>query len=585
MNEAAAGKLEQLLVIQWDEYYREMNWRRKRRRDPEIAPDEIFLDVSNAPAFDRARFEGRLEKPLSQGTFLVLAGVLTLLISILVVRSWNLGVTHGAVFAAQSANNSLEAVTLFAPRGVITDRHGVVLAENVARPDGSMGRAYPIVSLSKIVGYVSYPKKDAKGIYYDTSMTGITGLEAEYDSLLAGKNGQLITEKDVFGRVRSEGMVVPASEGEILRLSIDANLQKLFARAIADTASSRRFIAGAGVIMDIQTGAVHAIVSYPSFDSNVMVSGGPSETIAGYNTSLGRPFLDHAVQGVYAPGSIVKPLVASGALTDGIITPRTLIDDPGFLTLPNPYNPDKTFVFKGWKPLGIVDVKKAIAWSSDIFFYTVGGGFGSQKGLGIDRLAYWYEQFGLGSPTGINVSGEASGLIPTPAWKKKVFNEPWYLGDTYFTAIGQYSVQVTPLQMARAIAAVANGGKLFTPTLLLGQTPSSIAVPVDASALAIVREGMRETVTTALAGAINVPYVSVAAKTGTAQTGARNQYDNSWVVGFFPYDDPQYAFAVVLERGPPGTGGQAVNAMRQLFDSLYLENSPYVGGTATSTAE
>ena len=561
-----------------------MMWRRKRRQDPEIAPDEIFLDASNAPAFDRARFEGRLEKPLSQKTFISLFGILALLILVLIVRTWDLEVTNGAAFAAESAHNSLEAATLFAPRGIITDVHGIVLAENVEKEDGSVARDYPIPSFSTIIGYVSYPKKDTKGIYYDTNETGVTGLEGQYDALLAGENGQLLTETDAVGTIRSEGTVVPAKEGENLQLSIDANVQKLFMRALTDVASSQHFIAGAGVILDVHTGAVRAIVSYPSFDANVMASGEPPGTIAGYNTDPGHPFLDHAVQGVYAPGSIVKPFVASGALTDGLITPNTVIDDPGFLSIPDPYHPGKEFIYKGWRALGPVDVEKAIAWSSDIFFYTVGGGFGSQKGLGIDRLDYWYQQFGFGSPTGIDLSGEAAGLVPTPAWKQATFNEPWYLGDTYLTAIGQYSMQVTPIQIACATAAVANGGKLFTPTLLAGETPVYTKIPVDTAMLAVVRAGMREGVTSALASAIDLPYLAVAAKTGTAQTGAHNQYDNSWVEGFFPYGNPQYAFAVVLERGPSGAGEQSVNVMRELFDALYAENSPYVGGTATSTA-
>ena len=560
-----------------------MKWARRRIQDPEIAPDEIFLDASNTPAFDRARFEGRLEKPLSRSTFLWIAATLMLVFGILFARAWNLQVTNGATFAAESAHNSLEVTTLFAPRGIITDMNGVVLAENVERSDGSIGRNYPYASLSHVIGYVSYPKKDSRGVYYDTTMTGVAGLEAEYDSLLAGTNGQLLTETDVAGRVRSEGMIVPAKEGKALQLTIDATLQRFFARAVADTANRTGFIAGAGVIMDVQTGAVLSIVSHPSYDSNVMSSGGPAAVIARYNTDPGHPFLDHAIQGVYTPGSIVKPFVAAGALTDGLITQATVIDDPGFISIPDPYRPGKNFVYRGWKALGPVDVKKAIAWSSDVFFYTVGGGFGSQKGLGIDRLEYWYQQFGLGALTGIGLSGEASGLIPTPEWKQVVFNEPWYLGDTYFTAIGQYSVQVTPMQMVRATAAVANGGKLFTPTLLVGQTPSFVTVPVNLDMLAVVRAGMRQSVTQALASALNVPFVTVAAKTGTAETGVRNQYDNSWVEGFFPYDHPRYAFAVVLERGPAGAGEQSVNVMRQLFDSLYAAGSPYVGGTATTT--
>lgn len=557
-----------------------MLWRRKKRKDSEIAPDEIFLDASNTPAFDRARFEGRLEKPLSNGTFFYLTFVLALLFLILGARTWNLQVTNGEAFASESKNNSLEARTLFALRGVITDVNGIVLAENVTAniDDGGevVRRNYPVPSLGQIIGYVSYPKKDSKGIYYDTTEKGIAGLEAEYDELLAGENGQLLTEMDALGKIRSEGMLVRAEDGRSLRLSIDANLEKLLARAISDIAKRHGFIAGAGIIMSVDTGAVRAIVSYPSYDPNVMSNGSSPEIMTSYASNPGRPFLDHAVRGVYAPGSIVKPFIASGALTDGIITPSTIIDDPGFISLPDPYHPGKSFIYKGWKALGPMDVRDALAWSSDIFFYTVGGGFKNQKGLGIDRLNYWYQQFGLGSQTGIDLPGEATGLLPTPEWKKRVFNEPWYLGDTYFTAIGQYSMQVTPIQMVKAVATIANGGKLFTPTLLADKEPMYSTVPVSDSSLAVVREGMRRTVTSALASALNVPYVSVAAKTGTAQTGTRNQYDNSWVIGFFPYENPQYAFAVVLERGPEGSGSQAVNVMRELFDSLYLESSPYI---------
>lgn len=564
-----------------------MRWRYTRHVDPEISPDEIFLDVSEGADFDRTRFEGRLEKPLSPRTFVSLISVVCLLITVLIIRAGNLQILQGAAFATESAHNSLESAVLFAPRGVITDRNGVVLAENAQRaesgqsdPAGArMVRRYPLPVLGQIIGYVSSPKKDSSGRYYDTNQTGLAGLEATYDTLLTGKNGQILTERDALGKVRSEGVIVAAKEGQTLQLSIDANMEKNLAAAIADIARSEGFIAGAGVVMDVHTGEVLAIVSYPSYDPNVMANGGPAETIAGYNTSPGHPFIDHAVQGVYIPGSVVKPFVAAGALTDGLITPSTLINDPGSITLPDPYNPGKTYFYKGWKALGIVDVERAIAWSSDVFFYTIGGGFGSQKGLGIDRLGYWYRQFGMGTTTGIDLPGEASGLVPTPAWKQATFKEPWYTGDTYFTAIGQYAMLVTPIQMARATAVVANDGRLLTPTVRLGQKPVYTTVPVSSSALAVARAGMRHAVTSALAGALNVPYVTVAAKTGTAQTGTRNQYDNSWVEGFFPYEKPEYSFAVVLERGPEGAGEQSVNVMRRFFDLLYYDHSPYVGGS------
>jgi len=559
-----------------------MKWWRQRRHDPEIAPDEIFLDASNAPAFDRARFEGRIETPLSRSTFISLGVALAILMLVLISRAWNLEIMNGPAFAAESAHNSLASTIIFARRGVITDRNGAILADNAAQSDGSVERDYPVPSLGQIIGYVSYPKKDANGVYYDTRETGVAGLEAEYDGLLAGKNGELLTETDALGNVRSEGTVVPPEDGQTLRLSIDADLEKKFAAALASVAQEQHFIAGGGVIMDVHSGEVRAIVSYPTYDPNVMASGGPSNVIASYGSDSGHPFLDHAVQGVYAPGSIVKPFIAAGALTDGLITPSTVIDDTGKLEVPDPYHPGQVFTYTGWKALGPIDVRQAIAWSSDIFFYTVGGGFGSQKGLGIDRLDYWYRAFGFGSPTGIDLPGEASGLVPSPAWKESTQGQPWYLGDTYFTAIGQYSMQVTPIQMARATAAIANGGRLYAPTLLADQAPSYTTVPVDPAMLDVVRQGMHLGVTTALAQAVNLPYVSVAAKTGTAQVGANNQYDNAWVEGFFPYDHPEYAFSVVLERGPSGAGEQAVRVMQRLFEALHAENSPYADGTGVA---
>lgn len=558
-------------------------WMRKKYQDPEIAPDEIFLDASNAPAFDRMRLEGRIEKPLPPSSYIFLSAVLVLIFSILGFRAANLQLVQGAELAERSAQNSLAVETLFAPRGVIEDRHGTLLVENIQREDGSLGRKYLYPEMGQIIGYVSYPKKDSSGNYYDTEMTGVAGLEAKYNELLSGKNGEVLTETDALGRVRSEGTIVRAEPGKTLRLSIDATLERHFAHAVSTVVESAGFIAGAGVIMDIHTGAIRAVVSYPSYDPNVMSNGGPADLIARYNKDAGHPFLDHAVQGAYTPGSIVKPFIVAGALTEGIITPSTVVNDTGVLSVPDPYNPGKKYLYRGWRALGPVDARKAIAWSSDAYFYTVGGGFGDQKGLGIDRLNYWYRAFGLGEPTGVDLPGEVTGLLPNPEWKKNVLNEPWYLGDTYFTSIGQYSMQVTPIQVVRATAALANGGKLMTPTMIEGATPSFTTVPVSEEVLKVAREGMRMSVTQALASAINFPYLTAAAKTGTAEVGARNQYDNSWVEGFFPYENPQYAFAVVLERGPAGTGEKAVHVVRNLFESLHKDGSLQALLSATST--
>ncbi|MBU6321118.1 MAG: hypothetical protein KGI78_03530 [Patescibacteria group bacterium] len=547
----------------------------RKRRDAEIAPEEIFIDTQSS--FDRGRFEGRLERPLSRRTYVALFLALIAGLSILALRAADLEIVQGAALAAESAHNSLAQTAVFAPRGIITDYQGVVLAGNTETADGTLRRDFPYPELGSVLGYVSYPKKDASGNYYDTAEKGVAGLEAAFDQMLRGENGSVLVETDAAGAVRSEGSIVPAVPGATLALSLDASLERALASAVAATARRVGFVAGAGVILDVHTGAVRAIVSYPSYDPSVMSDGGPGAAIASYESDPGHPFLDHAIGGVYTPGSIVKPFIAAGALTDGVITPATVINDNARLTVPDPYHPGQEFVYTGWKALGPVDVRQAIAWSSDVFFYTVGGGYQGIKGLGIDRLDYWYKAFGLGAPSGLGLAGEASGLIPSPAWKQKALGEPWYLGDTYHTAIGQYSMQVTPIQMARATAAIANGGTLVTPTLLAGAKPVSTKVPVDPAALAVVREGMRAGVTSALAKALDLPTLAVAAKTGTAQVGASNQYDNSWVEGFYPYDNPQYAFAVVLERGPSGAGEEAVNAMRAFFDALQ-------SGLATTTA-
>lgn len=559
-----------------------MRWRRRRRTPLEVAPEDIFLDASNTGDFDQARFEGRLEKPLSERTYHAIGITLAAILCVLGARAGYLQLVEGSAYALRSARNSLEATEVFAPRGVITDRNGVPLVQNTHAINGSLTREYLLPSMGQIIGYVSHPKRDSKGNFYDVEQRGVAGLELQYNDLLQGVNGQVLVERDALGAVHSSGTIVPAIEGTKLELSVDLALQKHLAHAIQSVAEDKGFIAGSGAVLDAHTGEVLALVSYPSYDPNVMSKGGPAETIAAYNTSPGHPFLDHAVQGVYAPGSIVKPFIAAGALTDGIVTRDTVINDPGSISRDDPYNPGKKYVFRGWKALGPMTVESAIAWSSDIYYYTISGGHGDFKGMGIDRLAEWYRLFGFGTPTGIDLPEEAAGRIPTPEWKERVIGEPWYLADTYFTSIGQYATQVTPIQAVRATASLINGGRIIEPTLRKrppGTPPEIVStVPVSPETLAIVRSGMRMTVTSALAQQLNVPYVSVAGKTGTAETGNRNQYDNSWIIGFFPYEEPKYAFVVVLERGPAGSGSQAVNAMRKFLDLLHADDSVYVGG-------
>jgi penicillin-binding protein 2 len=320
----------------------------------------------------------------------------------------------------------------------------------------------------------------------------------------------------------------------------------------------------------VNTGELVALTSYPEYDPNVLSSGGPSSVIAGYSTDPRQAYLDRPVSGLYTPGSIVKPEEASGALTDHVITPETVITSNGFISLPNPYDPAHPSIFNDWKALGPLTVRTGIAFSSDVFFYTVGGGFGAQKGLGIDRLDYWFKTFGLTSPTGIQIAGENSGFVPTPAWKLSALKKEWNIGDTYHTAIGQYAMQVTPLEIARAFAAIANGGKLVTPTLLKNPQPAGQSIPVDPAALQVVREGMRDGALEGTSVGLNdLSFVHIAGKTGTAQTGLHNEYYNSWAVGFFPYEHPKYVYVVVMEHGPAGNLNGGVYVMHQFLQNLH----------------
>ncbi|HRH24047.1 MAG TPA: penicillin-binding transpeptidase domain-containing protein, partial [Candidatus Paceibacterota bacterium] len=377
--------------------------RRRSSKDWELAPDEIFLDSSNLPDFDAARLEGRLERPVSRTTFFGLGGGVALLILVLIIQAVNLELVKGSAYAAQSERNRLRPEVIFAERGAITDRNGTPLAWNEAGEEGFPERVFASPGYGHILGYVSYPEKDKSGNYYETEIEGVAGIERAFNGMLAGVNGTLLVEEDARGTIESQGSIVAAKNGETLMLSIDARVQEAFAGAIKELADKIPFKGGSGILMDVETGEILALVSYPEYDPNVLSSGKDHGTIVSYNNDSREPYLDRAVSGLYTPGSIVKPMIAAGAFNDGIISAEKAIVSTGSISLPNPYDPSKPSIFKDWKAHGATDMRHAIAVSSDVYFYTVGGGFGDQKGLGIDRLNYWYKAFGFLSETGIEI--------------------------------------------------------------------------------------------------------------------------------------------------------------------------------------
>ncbi len=543
--------------------------RRKRHRDKELAPDEIFLDSSNLPSFDTTRLEGRLEKPISERTFVGITAVIALILVAFAVQAGSLEIVQGEKFATQSENNRLRPEVLFAKRGAILDRNGVVLVENKPSEAGFVERSYMAPGFAHLLGYVSYPKKDSSGNYYETDIKGLAGVESAFDETLSGENGLFLIEEDALGELQSQGSVKAPVDGTPLTLSIDSRVQSAMYDAIKELADRIPYKGGAGVVMDVETGEIIALTSYPEYDPNILSKGQPSSVIAGYSADPREPYLDRPVNGLYTPGSIVKPVIAAGVFNDGIISPEKIIVSTGSISLPNPYDASNPSIFKDWKALGPMNMRSAVAYSSDVYFYTVGGGFGDQKGLGINRLDYWYKAFGYTSTTGIELEGESEGFIPTPAWKEETYGEPWRVGNTYHTAIGQYAMQITPLEAVRSIAAIANGGKLVKATVLTGQAPTGETINVSQEGLQIAREGMRMGVTEGTSVGLNaLPYVQAAGKTGTAQLGVNNEWYNSWAVGFFPYDKPKYAYAVVMERAPAGTAVGGIYVMYQTLSKM-----------------
>ncbi len=562
-------------------------FKKKKKYNHEIAPEEIFLDSSNLPEFNTHQFEGRIEKAISARNILYL-GIFFLAVAVFFFgRIFYLQIVEGSTYAKRSESNHLNNSPIFADRGLITDRYGTVLAWNTpaADPNDFSRRAYTTLEgFNNLLGYVKYPAKDNKGIYYKYDITGQDGIEEYFNDLLAGQNGVNIVETDASGKPQSSSTIQPPQEGSKVVLSIDAKVQDIMFRNIKQTVDSAGFIAGAGVMMDVNTGEVIALTTYPEYDSQILTDGTNTPVITGYFNDSRNPLLDRAVSGLYTPGSIVKPFLAVGALNEGIIDSTKQLLSTGQISIPNPYHPGEATVFKDWKANGWTNIEQAIAVSSDVFFYEIGGGYQDQKGLGIDLIDKYISMFGFAAPFQNSFfSIKNNGVIPTPDWKKEVFNgDIWRLGDTYHTSIGQFGFQITPLQAVRAVATLANNGTMVQPSIIKQGEEGYVSTPVTKlqgisdDDFNISKAGMRLAVTDGTLGQLNFPTIHIAAKSGTAELGSQKQYVNSLVVGFFPYEKPRYAFALILEKGPSiyTEGAQAV--MKRIFNEMASDTPEYV---------
>lgn len=553
-----------------------------------IDPDEVLLDAFNLPAFDTNQFEGRVERSIHGSVPLFVGAVAILVFLLFVFQVWNLQIAQGEALSILSQKNRLDHKVLFAERGNVYDRNNNELAWNTPPllEGESASDSYSLRSYTKeeglghILGFVGYPEKDASGYWWRTEYVGKDGVESSLDSILQGTNGVRIIEVDALNNIQSENTIENPIDGESVTLNIDLEVQSALFKAVKEGARTSGFVGGAGLIMDVNSGAIIAMTSYPEYSPQVMTDGSDTRKIKNYSVDEQQPFLNRAVLGEYTPGSIVKPYIAAAALAEGLVTPSTSILSTGEIRIPNPYSPGNDSIFRDWKEHGWVNVTQALAVSSNVYFYAVGGGYEDQEGLGIEKLTAYASRFGLGKKTGIELGAEGRGVVPTPIWKKEVFGEenPWRLGNTYHTAIGQFGFLVTPIQALRYISAIANGGTLVTPRLMKETRIRGTSVGVSDEYLSVVRRGMEKGVDNGIATALNVPGIEIAAKTGTAQLGERNESMNSWVVGFWPASKPQFAFVTVLERAPAGTLQGAAPAMRSFFEWLVLRQPEYARG-------
>ncbi len=467
--------------------------------------------------------------------------------------------------------------------------------------EAGLARHYPMgEAFAHVVGYVGrISESDLATIeqsnYAATTHIGKMGVEKSREQVLHGRVGYQKVEVNAQGRILRVVERTPPLPGSDIHLTLDAGLQ---AQAIVALENYR----GAIVILEPNSGAVLAFVSKPAYDPNAFVNGISRALYQSLSTSSNRPLFNRALQGQYPPGSTIKPLVALAGLQFGVRTPDKTTWCPGWYTLASDPHQYRDWLRTGH---GNVNLKLSIAHSCDVYYYTLA------HDLGIRRLHEMLSKFGLGTVTGVDIPGEASGLLPSPEWKKRARKQPWYPGETLIAGIGQGYMLATPLQLAYASAIVATRGNTSIPHFL-GHIDNPVTneslnpdiyrrPPVElanATYWDAAIEGMDEVVNgstgTAHKSGIGAP-VRFAGKTGTAQvygiaqgqkaktTGVpEHLQDHALFIAFAPVDKPQIAIAVVVEHGGGGSRTAAPIA-RRLID-YYFKDSPAAQAAAASSS-
>ncbi len=586
------------------------------------------LNVEDLVFNDEHQESDYLELPLSRQTFFLVAGAIILTGLLALGRVGFLAIAKGNFYSGRASANVDKEVMIPAPRGIIVDRFGNPLVENknvfslflnVADLRKQPDTIDPLVAnLGEIAGVDAAALKDAiisadleqssfiavarnitpaqvikmkdlnlpylyvsedymrnypdgavfsQVIGYTGStdkannVGGKAGLELQYNTQLQGTEGRLLVYRDAAGKPIDSKVDQLPQAGAKLVTSIDKDLQRYFYDRLKQGLVSLGRESGAGLALDPRTGEVLAMVSFPSFDNN---------HVAAYLNAPHQPLFNRAISGIYTPGSTIKPLVGLAALHEHIIDPLKQILSVGYIELPNPYDAQHPSRFLDWRPQGWVDLHSALARSSNVYFYEVGGGFQDQKGLGIDMLKKYWQHFLLGVKTGIDFPGEGAGFLPDPVEKEKRTGQIWRIGDTYNVSIGQGDLMLTPIQLLGFISSIANGGKILQPHMLFGEPVTTLLDYSDwTSELHEVQEGMKDTVRKPYGTAFSMndlPF-SVAAKTGSSQV-SNNTKTNAFFVGYAPADNPQIAVLVLIENAKEGSLN-AVPIAKDVFEWYY----------------
>lgn len=543
-----------------------------------------------------------------------LRGILIVLFLILIGKAVEIQIIKGSYYRALSEENRIRHIPIPAARGKILARNGEILADNVAIKKRNVvngqkyilsedltnadpseivtdyKRVYPFGSVfAHASGYLSSvneneigtvdPKCPEKGIRVSGMFVGVTGLESQYECTLRGTPGEELIEVDTKGKKIRTLVIKDPTPGINVQTSIDLGLQKELAKYMESSKDGKK---GAAIVTDLD-GQILAFYSLPSYDPNLFITAlgnadasvskgtinkDNSAKIKALLNDVSFPLFNRVTGGTFHPGSVFKPIVALAALEEGAIDKNYVYNDTGIITV-NGFSYTNWYFTEYGRSEGSTDLIKAIARSTDTFFYKIG------ELTGPNNLAKWANVFGLDKPTGIDIPGEIHGFIPTPDWKQKTIKEGWFLGNTYNMSIGQGDVSLTPIEVNTYISAIGQYGRFCTPSFLLQKTPTCRQIDVNKNHIDLIKQGM---IAACKDGGTAYTFFdfgtkhngqTVACKTGTAEVGTSGT-PHAWFTLFSPAEKPKIIVTILFEKG--GQGSQVAGPVARQVVDYYFGN-------------